>query len=141
MICTKGLMASLRGWCAKCMVRLTDRGHKDECVDPSFPVVDKIRSGRLKWLGHVLRSDQSNLVRQAVVVMVEDCLAGRRSAEGTVIMDAPKHTTLAELVEIARNRFRWGSLVSEICPKIRKDNKDNKTSIDISIGCKDMINY
>lgn len=42
-----GLMASLRGWCAKCMVRLTGRGHRDECVDPSFPVVDKIRSGRL----------------------------------------------------------------------------------------------
>lgn len=56
-------------------------------------------------------------------------------------MDAPKHTTLAGLVEIARSRFRWGSLVSEICPKIRKDNKDNKTGIDITIGCKDMIHY
>ena len=56
------LMASLGGWCAKCMVRLTGRGHRDGCVDPSFPVVDKIRSGRLKWLGHVLRSDQNNLV-------------------------------------------------------------------------------
>ena len=46
----------------------------------------KIRSDRLKWLGHALRSDQSNLVRQAVVVLVEDCncLAGMRSAEGTV---------------------------------------------------------
>ena len=41
------LMASLGGWCAKCMVRPNDRGHRDECVDPSFPVVDKIRSGRL----------------------------------------------------------------------------------------------
>ena len=71
------------------MARLTDRGHRDECVDPAFPVVDKIRIGRLKWLRHVLRSDQSNLVRQAVVVVVEDCLAGRRSPEGTVIMDAP----------------------------------------------------
>ena len=29
------------------MVRPNDRGHRDECVDPSFPVVDKIRSGRL----------------------------------------------------------------------------------------------
>ena len=124
------------------MVRLTDRGHRDECVDPSFPVVDKIRSGRLKWIGHVLRSNESNLVRQDVVV-VEDCLAGRRSTEGTVIMDAPKHTTLAELVEPARSGFTWSSLslVSKICPKIRKDNKDNKAGIDITIGCIYMINY
>ena len=54
-------------------------------------------------------------MRQAVVVMVEDCLADRRSVEGTVIMDAPKHTTLAELVEIARSRFRWGSGCSHGC--------------------------
>ena len=56
-------------------------------------------------------------------------------------MDAPKHTTLAELVEIARSRAAWGSLVSKICSKIRKDDKDNKTGIDITIGCKEMINY
>ena len=135
------LMASLRGWCVKCMVRLTVRGHRDECVEPSFPVVDKIRSDKLKCLEFVLRSDESNLVRQAVVVMVEDCLAGRRSAGRTVIKDASKHTTLSVLVEIARDRSSWGSLVSEICPRIRKDKKDNKADIDITIGCKDMINY
>ena len=42
---------------------------RDECVGPSCPLVDQVRQTRLKWLGHVLRAGEENLVRAAVVKM------------------------------------------------------------------------
>ena len=42
--------ASLRGWCAKFMVHITGREVRDECVSPSYPLVNQVRQKRLKWL-------------------------------------------------------------------------------------------
>ena len=38
----------------------TDRGYREEAVDPSFNLVAKVRAKRLRWLGHVLRERESH---------------------------------------------------------------------------------
>ena len=43
------LEASLRGWCAKCMVHITGRQVIDECMSPPYPLVGQVRQKMLKW--------------------------------------------------------------------------------------------
>ena len=125
----EALTASLKGWCAKCMVRVTGRTHKEECTDPTYPLIAVIRQRRLKWLGHVLRAKESSLVRKAVVGLVVDCIEGNRQAAGTIVMDAPPHSSIEDLVEIAENKELWNSLVNVLHPNIRKKRKNG--SIDV----------
>ena len=42
------LEASLRDWCAKCMVHTTEREVRDECASPPYPLVNQVRQKRLK---------------------------------------------------------------------------------------------
>lgn len=69
-----GLQRSLRGWCARLVSRLTGRSIREECVDPTFPLVERVRARRLRWLGHVLRSSEQNLVRRVLVEQCEEVL-------------------------------------------------------------------
>jgi hypothetical protein len=126
------LEASLRGWCAKCMVHITGRGVRDECVSPSYPLVNQVRQKRLKWLGHVLRAGEENLVRAAVVKMCKGCIKGGRTAGGTVLMDAPEFKTVEGLMAAAEDKLEWNSLTNSLCPKVRKERK-NKTGIDVFV--------
>ena len=99
------LEASLRGWCAKFMVHTTGREVRDECVSPSYPLVNQVRQKRLSWLGHVLRAGEENLVRAAVVKMCRGCIKGSRTAAGTVLMDAPEFKSLEELMVAAEDKL------------------------------------
>jgi hypothetical protein len=132
------LEASLRGWCAKCMVHISGRSVRDECVSPSFPSVAKVRQKRLKWLGHVLRSGEESLVRQAVIKLYRGCVEGSRQAEGTVVMDAPKCSTVEELIEAAGDREAWNLLTNAFCPTIRRQRNGKQGgkqgSIDILVA-------
>ena len=99
------LEASLRDWCAKCKVHIIGREVKDECVSPSYPLVNQVRQKRLKWLGHVLRAGEENLVRAAVVKMCRGCIKGSMTAPGTVPMDAPEFKTVEGLMSTAEDKL------------------------------------
>ena len=114
------------------MVHITGREVRDECVNPSYPLVDQVRQKRLKWLGHVLRAGEENLVRAAVVKMCRGCIKGTRAAAGTVLMDAPEFKSIEGLMAIAEDKLGWNLLTNSLCPKVRKERK-NKTGIDIFV--------
>ena len=126
------LEASLRGWCAKFMVHTTGREVRDECVSPSYPLVNQVRQKRLNWLGHVLRAGEENLVRADVVKMCRGCIKGSRTAAGTVLMDAPEFKSVEELMAAAEDKLEWNSLTNSLCPKVRNERK-NKTGIDVFV--------
>lgn len=96
-------MVALKHWCAKCMHRLTGRRIRDENRDPIYPLVDKVRQRRLRWLGHTLRLDEGRLVRVAALKLAEQCLSGEKSRKSTVLMDAPPYNTVRELAEYAED--------------------------------------
>ena len=124
--------ASLRGRCVKCMVHITGREVRDECVSPLYPLVNQVRQKRLKWLGHVLRAGEENSVRAAIIKMCRWCIKGNRTAACTVSMDAPEFKTVEGLMATTEDKLEWNSLTSSLCPKVRKERK-NKTGIDVFV--------
>jgi hypothetical protein len=80
-------LASLRGWNARCLAAMTGRSFRDETVDPTFDLVSRLRSRRLRWAGHILRMEESNLMRKVLLASVELGLESRHA--GGILMDAP----------------------------------------------------
>ena len=107
--------ASLRGWCARRMAKITGKSIREECIDPTYPLIAKARAKRLRWLGHILRSHEDYLVRRVLVAQCEQCIeAGEPYPVGSIMMDAPAHSTMQELIDTAENRKGWRSLVNNI---------------------------
>jgi len=106
----------LRGWCARCLAVITGRSIRDETVEPSFDLVARLRSRRLRWAGHILRLEEASLIRRMLIATVErDLEAGRRHAGG-LLEDAPAFETVAQLLELAEDRKGWRVLVRDLLP-------------------------
>jgi hypothetical protein len=56
----------INGLNSRCLVHITNRTYREEATDPSFDLCAALRSRRLRWLGHILRMDESRLLRQVV---------------------------------------------------------------------------
>ena len=95
----------LRSWNARNLFRITGRDIREETKDPTADcdLEKHVRSLRLKWVGHILRKDESFPARR--MLMNDE----KRYEEGSVLMDAPKHDTMEELAELARkdNKESW----------------------------------
>ena len=95
------------------LTRLLGKSIREECVDPTYPLIDKVRARRLRWLGHILRSHEGFLVRRVLIAQCTQCIeAGREYPVGSIMMDAPVHSTMQELIDIARDRKEWRRLVN-----------------------------
>ena len=68
-------VATLTSWCARRVSILSGLSIRDECVHPSYKLVDKIRARRLRYVGHVLRSDDGLLMRRALLGYCGQALA------------------------------------------------------------------
>ena len=90
-------------------------------------MTDKIRHRRLKWLGHVLREEETYLVRQVVIKYVEDKI-DVGYPEGSILMDAPHHRTVEDLVELARDKENWNIEVNAL--KLRSTVNQKKRTIE-----------
>lgn len=117
---TEKTMASLRGWCARCVTHITGRTIREECVQPTFDLVGRLRARRLKWLGQLLRHENEELlVRRVVLVQCGQALRlGHRA--GSILMDAPAYESVGELVAAAGDTKEWAKLVKALMP----DTKD-----------------
>jgi hypothetical protein len=50
--------------------------------------------------------------------LVQKCLDGG-SAAGTVLMDAPAHSSVEELLGLANDRQLWNGVCNAMCPKLK----------------------
>ena len=103
---TGRVIKSLRGWCSKCLVKITGRTHREECVDPSVDLVGIIRKKRLKYVGHVLRREPQYLVRRVIIIKAQAELEGGRSGS-SILMDAPMYSSTQELIRMAEDKEGW----------------------------------
>lgn len=74
----------------------------------SFNLVRAIRVRRFKWLGHILRAGPTRLTYQAVEEQF------RMGHPDNILMDAPPHTCLMDLVLIVRDRKVWRALSRKV---------------------------
>ena len=54
---------------------------------------------RLRWVGHILRKDESSLVRQ--VLLKFNAIYPEGYPEGSLLMDVPRHEVVSDLIALA----------------------------------------
>jgi hypothetical protein len=126
--------ASLRGWNARCLAAMTGRSFRDETVDPTFDLLSRLRSRRLRWAGHILRQEESSLMRRVLLASVELGLEGPEA--GGILMDAPGFASEEQLLLMAGDREEWRAAVRALLPesdpstkkKCRSEDKGKESS-------------
>ena len=100
---TEKVQKALNGFNARCLARITGRSVEEEARKPTGEcnLVIYVRKLRFQWVGHTLRRDETSLARKM--------LLGEQKPyeEGSILMDAPEHKTMAELAELAQDRKSW----------------------------------
>ena len=71
----------------------------------SFNLVRSIRIRRYKFLGHILRSGPDRLIYRAVAIKYET------QERGSILMDAPAHSSLEDLTQQAMDKATWNSKI------------------------------
>ena len=123
---TDATIRSLRGWNAKYLARITGRSIREECVEPTWELIVEVRKRRLKWPGHILRSPDTQLLRQVVVAQSE-AWCNSACPPGSIFMDAPAHTSMAELISIANDRQEWRVCANALTPANSNRSKQKHT--------------
>ena len=102
---TRDVVKSLRGWNARCLHIITGRHWRDETRDPTVNLIGHLRARRVRWLGHVLRMDESRLLHRMV------CESSQPYPEGSIFEGVPPHESMEVLKKMAANRKRWSAVV------------------------------
>ena len=108
--------AKIRGWNARCLSLITGRGYRDETVEPSFDVLSRLRSRRLRWAGQILRAEESNLLRRVLLAQTEQELQRGKVAAGGLLMDV-EFASMDELLKLAVDTKGWGRAVRALMPE------------------------
>ena len=78
---------------------------------------------RLRWVGHVLRKDDSRYPKQALAALFEMVGPESLHLSGSLLMDAPKCSSFSELVSLAGahgNHPEWDELVRALEKRITR---------------------
>ena len=103
-------MRKLNGANAGCLSRFTGKTRVEEsrAISCTYSLVNDIRKRRMAWLGHLLRMDESRLVKIAVREQ------WRMGEQGNLFLDAPKNLNFDKLCELASDRKQWKSLTRNL---------------------------
>ena len=94
---TREVCRVLNGANSRMVARITGQSIREEATigTRTFNLVKWIRARRLKWVGHILRLEDSRMIKQALQVIYDN------RQEGDILMDIPKHKTWQELVTVS----------------------------------------
>jgi len=77
----------------------------------------------MKWVGHILRKEDSFLARKMRMRMQNSY------EEGSILLDAPQYDTMDELVELARDKEEWQALQLGTANAIYQQNEILSTAV------------
>ena len=123
---TPGVMKMLNGWNSRCVSVLTGRDiAKEAGRRQTFDLVSHLRVSRLRWVGHVLRMDDSRYLKQALLATFEANRPGssQTKSSGCLLMDAPKCSSVSELVTLAGvhgDHAEWDRLVHALSKRVMR---------------------
>ena len=125
---TEQVQRRLRGWNGRYLAVITSGGCEMDHIrlqtdHPVFDLVAMLRVRRLRWLGHVLRMDESRLERQ--VLLKFDIIYPDGYPEGSILMDAPAHNNIRDLIPKAGahgpgNHDEWEGYVHDLQAKLKR---------------------
>ena len=88
-----------------------------------FDIEGVLRARRLDWVGETLRTTIPSLAREVLVSRAESNITTKHCQEGSIMMDVPPHTTMRQLMALAKDKPGWMELVREIhSPESRKSS-------------------
>ena len=116
------VLRKFNGCNSQMLARITGRSVREEArsTTASFDLVKTVRVRRLRWLGQILRGDQSRLLFRAVAHQFQN------RSTGDLFMDAPPHKNLDDLITLAADTTFWKSLESSIPSHLRKITMYNR---------------
>ena len=82
---------------------------------PTWDLVATLRVRRLQWVGHILRQKESSLLRR--VLLHFNTIYPEGYPEGSLLMDAPKHDSVSELIALAgdhTDHTEWNLIVKAL---------------------------
>ena len=93
----------------------------DECRRPTWDLVGKLRSRRLKWAGKILAGEDC-LLRQAVEALANHILTGGCELEGTLLMDCVEELSFGSVQQLRMMAGTevWRERVSQLDPPHKK---------------------
>jgi hypothetical protein len=130
---TDRVKSKLKGWNAKCLSTITGREIAEECRTPTFDLVSRLRSRRLRWAGHILRMEESSLLRRVFLAQAAWDLEHDTHKNGGLLTDAPAWSSIDHLQQLAASRDAWRDAVHALLPetdpgKRKSRNKKKKES-------------
>ena len=104
------ILGMINGANSRMLARFTGKSIPAEArpATCSFNLIHKIRQRRLRWVGHILRQGPGRIIYTALAAQAIS------NTEGNLLMDAPPHVHLDDLVPLAMDRATWGSMVRHI---------------------------
>ena len=108
-LCPKTIQ-KINGANSSMLARITNKPIRQEAraLTTSLNLVRKLRVRRLKWLGHILRAGTQTLMYSALQEQFE------MGQQGNLLMDAPSHTSIEDLIPLAMDRAHWRTLSAGI---------------------------
>ena len=99
------VLRQINGANSSMLARFTGQTRRQEArrATTSFDLVRHIRVMRLKWLGFILCQVDTRLIKQAIAIQSD------MNQQGNILMDAPNHTDLEQLVMMAKDKAFWSS--------------------------------
>ena len=98
------------------IIIITSKEIPQEHRHPTFDLIAKLRSRRLKWASQILRNEpEDSLVHQVLVAVAKHDLS-TCNARRSPLMDAEQHNTVVELLALAKDRKGWAARVKQIDP-------------------------
>ena len=76
---------------------------KKQYKQPTYDLLAALRYRRTRWLGQILRLEESRLLRQMAMSMEVRPMVERKS-RGSLLMDAPPHENMEELADMAGSK-------------------------------------
>ena len=106
---TPELLRFLNGWNGKRVAFITEREIPEECRDPTFDLVARIKLQRMKHAGDILRAEEQFLPRRILLADVD-----RGVWEGGLLMDT-RTRDKKELIDLATRKQDWNRMCREVC--------------------------
>ena len=97
-------------------------------MDPTFDIVSRLRSRRLRLAGHILRLEATSLLRRVVLAEVQRDLERDSQESGGLLMDALPFDSVEELAEQAADRKAWRKVVRALLPDLDSDSDSDSDS-------------